>query len=419
MSNVWGAATLPYRARDISDWPIGVEDLAPHYARAAQLLGVSGVKDRLAAGFPLFTDASQSLKPSRQAEALMNDLESSAAPLEAAGWLFGYSRLAVIAGLNAAGRGCVYCGLCLYGCPYGLIYNASSTLERLCRRDNFRYCPDVVVTRVVESAGGVRIHGEVRTTGEPLTFDGDRVCLAAGTFATTAILLASLEAYDTPVRVRDSQYFLLPMLRYRSAGRVRDEPLHTLSQLFVELADPARSSLTNHLQIYTYNDWYLAAIKRRMGPLYRVSRPWLDALLGRLLVVGGYLHSDLSPHISATLRRSEKGNRLLLESHENAATRPAIKGVVGQLTRHRRHLRGVPLSPLLEICAPGRGYHSGGSFPMRARPTAFESDRWGRPHGFQRVHAVDATVFPRIPSGPITFTVVANAHRIGSEWASA
>jgi len=68
----------------------------------------------------------------------------------------------------------------------------------------------------------------------------------------------------------------------------------------------------------------------------------------------------------------------------------------------------------MEVGAPGRGYHTGGSFPMRDRPGPFESDRWGRPQGFERVHVVDASVFPSIPAGPITFSVMANAHRIGS-----
>lgn len=414
LSNVWGAAVLPYHARDIADWPIGVKDLAPHYSAAARLLNVSGVKDRLETEFPMFSDGRSSLKPSRQAAAVMRDLEASAAVLDAAGWRFGYARLAVEAGVNSAGRSCVYCGLCLYGCPYGLIYNAKSTLDQLRHRDHFSYRPDVVVTRIVESSAGVRIHGRGRTTGEALVFDGERVCLAAGTFATTAILLSSLDAYDTPVRMKDSQYFLLPVLRYHGETRVRDEPLHTLSQIFVELMDPVHSPLTRHLQVYTYNDWYLGAIKRRIGPLFRMLKPGLDALLGRLLVVGGYLHSDLSSQVSGSLRRTGATSTLVLRGEVNAATRPAVNGVVEELTRHRRHLRGIPLSPLLEVCGPGRGYHSGGSFPMRSSPTGFESDCWGRPSGFARVHAVDATVFPSIPAGPITFTIVANAHRIGS-----
>jgi hypothetical protein len=72
------------------------------------------------------------------------------------------------------------------------------------------------------------------------------------------------------------------------------------------------------------------------------------------------------------------------------------------------------------IAHPGRGFHTGGSFPMEAgAPGATQSDMLGRPGGFTRVHAVDSTVFPSVPATTITFTVMANAHRIGTEAAAA
>ena len=55
---------------------------------------------------------------------------------------------------------------------------------------------------------------------------------------------------------------------------------------------------------------------------------------------------------------------------------------------------------------------------MREKPGAFESDCLGRPHGWTRVHAVDATVLPSVPATTITFSVMANAHRIGWEAAA-
>ncbi|MYF29018.1 MAG: hypothetical protein F4169_09175, partial [Gammaproteobacteria bacterium] len=60
---------------------------------------------------------------------------------------------------------------------------------------------------------------------------------------------------------------------------------------------------------------------------------------------------------------------------------------------------------------------AGGGFPMRQDPGRLETDPLGRPKGFQRVHLVDASVFPSIAGTPITFTVMANAHRIASETA--
>jgi len=416
-SNVWGATVLPYHPRDIVDWPVRFEELAPHYTAVGRLMHVAEQNDRLASEFPLFTDGSRPLKRSRQAEALMRDLEANADALERDGWRFGYSRLAVMANAAGATGGCVYCGLCLYGCPYGLIYNSSATLEQLRRSDRFSYRPDVVVSRVEESGGTVRILGESRTSGEALSFDADRVYLAAGAFNTTAILLASLDAFDQPVAVLDSQLFLVPTLRFQGVPAVADEQLFTLSQIFFELIKPSISSKTIHMQIYSYNDWYVTAMKRRIGALFPLARPWLTTLLSRLMAVQGYLPSELSPGIKATLRRAGGGHTLVLEAEDNARSSPVIDEIIGTLRRHRRHLRAVALTPLLERGAPGRGYHTGGSFPMRAQPSRFESDRWGRPYGFARVHVVDATVFPSIPSGPITFSVMANAHRIATECA--
>jgi choline dehydrogenase-like flavoprotein len=71
---------------------------------------------------------------------------------------------------------------------------------------------------------------------------------------------------------------------------------------------------------------------------------------------------------------------------------------------------------MLHSTCPGQGFHFGGSFPMQRRPGPFASDCLGRPHGFTRVHAVDATVLPTVPATTITLTVMANAHRIGTEW---
>lgn len=74
----------------------------------------------------------------------------------------------------------------------------------------------------------------------------------------------------------------------------------------------------------------------------------------------------------------------------------------------------MPLFPMLQPGKPGRGFHTGGTFPMRNQPGPGESDIFGRPAGLKRVHAVDASVFPTVPATTITFTAMANAYRIGS-----
>jgi hypothetical protein len=151
-----------------------------------------------------------------------------------------------------------------------------------------------------------------------------------------------------------------------------------LSQLFIELnrSDISRHSV--HLQLYTYSDIIGQAVRKSLGPL----KMFAGSLEERLIVVQGYLHSDESPTIAM------------------------------------RRLGGLVVPPLLQLAEPGRGFHCGGSLPMRPRPGKFESDLLGRPQGWTNVHAVDASVLPAVPATTITFTVMANAHRIGWETAA-
>ena len=415
LSNVWGAAMLPFRDDDISDWPIKNADLAQHYRAVAEMTGLSGRHDGLEEVLPLHVDNPASLKPSRQATSFLASLERHRETLRARGWHFGQSRLGVRAADSPRGAGCVYCGYCLTGCVYGCIYNAADTVRELQRQENFHYESDVIVTKVREQSGTVVIEGFHRLAGKPLSFEAGRVYLAAGVIPTAQIVLRSQDAFDRPLTLRDSQYFLFPIVRVRGVRDVQAEALYTLSQAFLELSHPRIGRHSVHLQIYTYSDTIAGAVRRSLGPLKLFARPILE----RLLIVQGYLHSDESAAIQMTLKRDGTKDFLQLEPALNPQTTGAVKRVLRELQGQFRALGGFVVPPMLQIAKPGRGFHCGGSLPMRAQPGDFETDTLGRVRGWSRVHVVDASVLPAVPATTITFSVMANAHRIGWETASA
>lgn len=414
LSNVWGAAVLPYSESDIADWPISLADLVPHYESVLSFMHLSAVKDDLASIFPLYCSNHRLLRPSRQAKALMEDLEQHKNKLRAEGFVFGHSRLAVRSYPGPRDPGCVYCGLCMYGCPYELIYNSSHTLTELRSHENFHYIKDVIVQKVTEQPETVVVSAVSRKSGEKLSFGGSRVYLACGVLPTTKILLESLGAYDHPLRMRDSQWFLLPLLRYRKVSGVASEDLHTLSQIFIELTDLTLSKNMIHLQVYTYNDMYAAALKNALGKMYSIFRLPIQELLDRLIVIQGYLHSNSSSVMSIRLTSPGEKNTLVLRAEPRDDMRQILKGIIARLYKNRKYLSAIPVPWLLQIGEPGTGNHIGGTFPMKRRPSKFESDYLGRPFGFQAVHVVDATIFPSIAATSITLTAMANAHRIAS-----
>ena len=417
LSTVWGAAMMPFLERDLGEWPFKPSALASHYSAALQITGLAACRDDLEEFFPLYSDSPTELRPSRQSQQLLDRMARNRMPLASAGIRFGRSRLAVLGNDPSARGGCVYCRLCMYGCPYGYIFTSGDTLTQLQNNPLFSYQPGVVVTSVRESPQGVEISGYDRQSRQSVAWQGGRVFLAAGAISTTGILLRSMAAYDQTVWLKDSQYFLLPLVLFRKARGVTSERLHALSQAFFELFDPAGQDTSAHIQVYSNNDLISEAVARMFGPLSSPLGFLIRDLQERLLVAQGFLHSQHSSRIAVCLKK-DKGTgkeRLELRGELNPATRARIRKLVYKLCRHAGHIGAMPLPMMLKIAEPGRAFHTGGSFPMSTSPRGFQTDLLGRPPGWQRVHAVDATVFPSIPATTITLSAMANAHRIGWE----
>lgn len=405
LSTVWGGAVLPYRAADLLDWPVAAGDLDRHTEAVLSFVDRAFAVDDLADLFPLHTPDARPIAPSRQAEALLADAARHRAVLLREGLHVGRARLAVRSGDD----GCVRCGLCLYGCPYGFIYSTRATVEALRRRPGFTYRPGVIVEEVHDDAGGVRIVLRRLADGGLEEARGEAVFLGCGPLSTAEILLRSRRAHDRELRLRGHDYFVVPFVRRAATPDVRDERLHTLAQVFLEAVDPATGETTAHLQFYTYNDLYDRLIGEILGPVAVLLRRPLDSLLGRLMIIQGVVRAGSEVSI-----RLPAGGGLHLERRRSDARR-ALGPLLAKIRRARRALGGVVIRPLLRWGPPGEGYY-GGTLPMRERPAAWETDPLGRPGGAGRIHVVDASVFPSIPPTPITLPLMANAHRIASSY---
>lgn len=412
-SNVWGAVIQPMPERELRDWPIVSNELSPHYLAMHALLSNAFESGPIGVCFPAESFARE-LHASSQAQALYSDLSARRHQLEGEGIRFDYAQLAVRAIDRNGQKGCRYCGLCLYGCPYDCRYSAATTLASLINDGKVHYIPDVVVDKLSHENGQARIEGRSLTSGAPLTFWGRQVFVAAGLLETSRIILASLGLYGTTLQVRHSDIFTLPVVRYRADGDVVREKLHTLCQIVAEIEDDTICSHPVHLQFYGYNDLYLQLMARRLGRMARPLAPALRVVAARLFIIFGYLHSDVSSSVKLTL--SGNGEACLhLEGQPNPQAWRISRAVARKLFKNRAYFRALPLMLQPRLDLPGGGYHSGGTFPMHHTPKFLETDRWGSLPSLPNVHLVDASVLPTIPASPIAFTVMANAHRIASE----
>lgn len=401
LSNLWGSAVLPYRPEDMAGWPVTAAELAPHYAAVAGFLPIAGRADALENLFPALPMQGRTPLPfNPQAEVFLTRMASAQKPLAAIGITVGAARQAV-------GSGCRTCGMCLHGCPWGLIWSARGALDHLRTHPNFSYRPGAIVTSFAETANGVTLSV---AGGETLL--GTRAFVAAGVLETARILLASLPALGQ-LTLCDSQHGFLPALHPWKPNRRPDRgPHHTLTQAFLELDDPTVSPFLVHAQIYTWNGFYERDLIASYGARLPGSAPLWRALARRLIVAQIFLHSDHSARVTLTL---SPDGRLRARIATNPQTPVIFATASARVAQGLRHAGLVPLTAARRMGAVGSSFHAGSTVPMRRDPHPGESDVLGRPYGLQRVHVVDASVLPAIPATTITFPVMANAHRIGIE----
>lgn len=412
LSNVWGANTLPFPDADLDGWPFGVSTLAEYYAEVLRYVPLAGAHDELQALLPLYTDSLQPLRPSPQAAALLARWRASARALDAAGVQFGQSRLAVRAGRDTSSAGCVYCGGCLYGCPSHVIWSSAHELPRLLAQDAFSYTSGVVVDRVVQAGALVEVTGRTIGSQEPFRCTAERVFVGCGAVNSTRLALHSRGWHDQEVLLRDSQYFMIPGLMPRSVRRAREQASHSLSQLCLEVLDPAISTRHVHLLVYTINDLFVRALDALPGVARLALAPFRDALLDRLVVVQGYLHSQDSASIGLTVHRDGTST---LHGRRQAHTPQVVQRVIDKLHRLRPMTGILPLGFMHQLGLPGKSYHVGGSLPMRQAPGRLETDLLGRMPDMDRVHFIDPATFPSMPAANSTLTAMANAARIAAQ----
>jgi len=410
LSNAWGASILPYRQLDIEDWPISLEQLRPHYEAVQRFVPVAAERDELLEALPLYTDTQRPLHRSEQTEKVIAHLRLHASALGVAGFSFGSSRLAIVASPDDDRR-CRYSGMCLYGCPYHSVYSASHTFDALRRDGKIDYRGGIYVERLTEVDDSVTIdfheRGRPTATGR---LTASRVLVACGAISSTRLMLSSAGRPRQVRRMQDSQYFVIPALTRHAAPVSVATQGNTLAQVFLELDGGRVSHHALHLQVYGYNDIMLAALAKRLplpaGALERAARP----ALGRLVVIQGFLHSADSPGLTIDY----DGERVRVTGDDVGRGRACVSRLVGRLVSHARLLGMIPIPGLVHVGRPGKSNHLGGSLPMRRDPDELETDVLGRMPTWQRVHVVDASIFPSLPATTVTLSVMANAHRIAT-----
>lgn len=411
-SNVWGSQLMPFTDRAFEAWPVSAAVMRVHYQDILGQIPFAGEHDDLALRFPLMRSPAALPPMSSRSLRVLNSYEHHRTRLNARGITIGKARLALEA------SNCNQCGLCMTGCPYGLIYSAAQTFDTLRRCKRITYHPGLLALKIEENRYKATVIAKELASEQVYQFEADRVYIACGALGTTRLVANSFGMFDRHLSMLESRQFVIPTLSARPTGDPRQEANFTLNQFNMIVEPGGDASDLSTLHFYTFNPAFVDALP---SPL-RARRAQLlqEQVLRRLTVAFGYLPSWRSPRLRVTM--GPPARQLgLPELRISSEAAPHGQGrmlgaVIHRLARSARMLDLYPLVPMMRLSASGKSYHWGGSFPhVNGQSTTFSSDLFGRVGPWQRIHLVDASVFPTVPAMTYGLTIMANAHRIASD----
>jgi ferredoxin len=411
-STVWGSQIMPFTAATFDSWPVSRSEIEPHYQAILKQIPFAAEQDDLAQMFPLMGSPIALPEVSARTSRVLAAYGRHRRRLNAMGVTMGRARLAFEA------ADCVRCGLCMTGCPYSLIYSASQTIDLLRLTHGVAYHSGLLALRLVEEADRAVVVAKELATGQIHRFEADRIFVACGAVGTTRVVANSLDLFELDIGMGESQQFTIPMLSRRAVPDPRNAEQFTLNQFNMVVTLDDLGFDVSQLHFYTYDPAFIDAMPAPLRS--RMAEPLMLQVLRRLTVALGYLPSWHSPRLRLRLQRAPSEDMLpalqVAREDPRSSRNRMLREVLVKVVRSGPFLDLYPFLPKMLFAAGGKSYHWGGSFPhARDARTILGSDRLGRVGAWQRIHLVDAAVFPNVPATTFTLTIMANAHRIATE----
>jgi len=421
-AEAWTAGCYAFAPEDLSDFPFDYEELRPHYDTVARRIGVGAADDDLVRFFPRDASYLPPLPPDPHSAWLLARYAGRRTALnDSLGFYLGRSRVATLSQAHANRPGCTQCGRCLWGCPIDAIYRPAVTLAECERFPAFQYIPGALVTHFgYDEAGTVRdVFIEPLAAGTPDRVTGDLLVLAAGTLATTKIVLDSLWRHTGRIErlagLMDNRQIHVPFLTLPMIG----QPALTASYQFHHLAfglttrDP-RTYV--HGQITTLKAASVHPVVASLPLDLAGSLGVFRSLRAALGIANVNLHDTRRPESWATIRPTGNDRSELVLHYADPPDEAArLAEAVARTGRALRRLGCLVPPGMTRVLPKGASVHYSGTLPMtRSDEGPLTCDTSGRLRGMTNVVIADGATFPALPAKNLTFTLMANAARLAS-----
>lgn len=399
-ANAWGAGVYRFTDDDNAGFPFRLAELNPHYDAVARHIGISGADDDLAAEFGHEPDLQSPLRLGPNAASILDAYRAKRPP----GVRMGHARLAVLTSPHNGRPPYQYAGTEFIAPAEPAAYNPAATIDQLAAEGHIDYTPGWFVQCYRETEFGVEVEA-LDGTGQSRIFRTRKLLLAAGTLNTARIVLASNHDHESRLPLLDNPMTILAALHPGRIGYPQSPHESGYAQLNFVL-DAAHYGHKFQGSVYTPAHAPMTEFLAKLPFPINTGRRLLRYLKPALSLA--MVFHPAEPAANRYLRLLPDG-ALQAEYHWNPDARLA-----SNLVELFRSLGCLSHDSLVQHAGPGQGIHYAGALPLTANPTRYQLHADGRLEGTRGIYVCDGACFPRLPAKNLTYTIMANAHRIAA-----
>ena len=398
-SSVWGSTVLPYSENDLGMMsPLLRSHFQNGYREIAKLVRIEGQTNAMSQ-FQDFSTHPKSFEVSTLSKSLLKNWRLNSFLGKFLGAHFIHSSVMVGKSNDSEIVNCVQCGLCHVGCPFNLIWQSSNAFL-----DSFSNRYQEIsgrATRFEEGRNHVSIFVDTDNGNEVIL--AKYLLIASGPLSTSKLLLDSLKIIDS-IQIDDSQTYFKHGISFRRIGSL--DFRNTLAELMLTFT--FRGTTTLLAQLYSRSHYSDYRAGKEFPLLANMPSKVKNFFLSRIVTQLVYLPGESSNKIQ--VERTPKGIQVSDKICGNQIDRKV--SLWGRMFTAML-LKGVVMLPFTGTkLSTGGGNHFGRSRLKISDSIVPICGVDGVLHGHKRVYVVDGSSIPKVPAGPITFTIMANAREI-------
>jgi choline dehydrogenase-like flavoprotein len=419
LAEAWTGGVYPFDEDELAAYPFSYAEIAPHYDRVAERIGICGAQDDLARFLPVHRHLLPPLELDEHSRRLLDAYQRRKSTLNAElGVWVGRSRLATLSREHQGRAACDSTGRCLWGCPSDSLYTPSIGLRQLEESQDFRYLDGLCVTHFeIEEAGRVgAVHARRVDGGASERIPVRTLVLGAGTLSTARIYLESLrragEQAPRLTGLMDNRQVMMPFVNLSMIGRPFEEQSYQYHQLNMGIAGEVPGEYV-HGQITTLKTALIHPIVQSVPLDLRSALFLFRHVHAALGLLNANFHDRPRPECYVEL--DEADGTLVVHYEPPADEDPRLRAALGTYRRALRKLGCVVPPGMTHVRPMGASVHYAGTLPMTSEARAHALTPEGRSREFENLLVVDGSGLPFLPAKNLTFTLMANASRIAYE----